>query len=285
MSEIGITSVELRRKPKYRNLNSIGMPFSSVQYKINDDGVLLVRGSSLCNKKLINGTLQNFEGWFETGDNMTYRDGGYHILGRMGDVVIGENGENINPDSVEKLFSVPDAKALSVLGLEGKNGQELSIIIQVSEFISEQKLSALRNGVYAINDTLPSAMAIKNFYFTTDALCPPTAIKVSRTQLIRKIANSEVNLTTFADKKADTQGGEQSPLAQKVKEIVADVLGVDIDTVDYTTHIFYDLGATSIQYFSIITRLSEEFSVTDYKSGDKYCYTVKDICEYLEKCI
>lgn len=285
MSEIGITSVELRRKPKYRNLNSIGMPFSSVQYKINDDGVLLVRGSSLCNKKLINGTLQNFEGWFETGDNMTYRDGGYHILGRMGDVVIGENGENINPDSVEKLFSLPDAKALSVLGLEGKNGQELSIIIQVSEFISEQKLSALRNGVYAINDTLPSAMAIKNFYFTTDALCPPTAIKVSRTQLIRKIANGEVTLTTFADKKADTQGGEQSPLAQKVKEIVADVLGVDIDTVDYTTHIFYDLGATSIQYFSIITRLSEEFSVTDYKSGDKYCYTVKDICEYLEKCI
>lgn len=285
MSEIGITSVELRRKPKYRNLNSIGMPFSSVQYKINDDGVLLVRGSSLCNKKLINGTPQNFEGWFETGDNMTYRDGGYHILGRMGDVVIGENGENINPDSVEKLFSLPDAKALSVLGLEGKNGQELSIIIQVSEFISEQKLSALRNGVYAINDTLPSAMAIKNFYFTTDALCPPTAIKVSRTQLIRKIANGEVTLTTFADKKADTQGGEQSPLAQKVKEIVADVLGVDIDTVDYTTHIFYDLGATSIQYFSIITRLSEEFSVTDYKSGDKYCYTVKDICEYLEKCI
>ncbi|MBR2447532.1 MAG: AMP-binding protein [Clostridia bacterium] len=285
MSEIGITSVELRRKPKYRNLNSIGMPFTSVQYKINDDGVLLVRGSSLCNKKLINGTLQNFEGWFETGDNMTYRDGGYHILGRMGDVVIGENGENINPDSVEKLFSLPDAKALSVLGLEGKNGQELSIVIQVSEFISEQKLSALRSGVYAINDTLPKTSAIKNFYFTTDALCPPTAIKISRTQLIRKITNGEVCLATFADKKADTHGGEQSPLAQKVKEIVADVLGVDIGTVDYTTHIFYDLGATSIQYFSIITRLSEEFSVTDYKSGDKYCYTVKDICEYLEKCI
>jgi acyl carrier protein len=80
-------------------------------------------------------------------------------------------------------------------------------------------------------------------------------------------------------------GGEQSPLTQKVKEIVADVLGVNIDTVDYTSHIFYDLGATSIQYFSIITRLSEEFSITDYKAGDKYCYTVKDICEYLEKCI
>ena len=285
MSEIGITSVELRRKPKYRNLNSIGMPFASVEYKINDDGILLVRGSSLCTKKLINGEEQNFDGWFYTGDNMVYRDGGYHILGRVGDVVIGENGENINPDSIEKLFTLPDAKALSVLGLKGDNGQELSIVVQVGEFISDNKLSNIRNTVYSINDTLPKTSAIKNFYFTSDALCPPTAIKVSRAQLTRKIENGEVKLTTFADKKAEAILGEESPLTQKVKEIIADVLNVDINKIDYTTHIFYDLGATSIQYFSIITRLSEEFSITDYKAEDKYCYTAKDICEYLEKCI
>lgn len=285
MSEIGITSVELRRKPKYRNLNSIGMPFASVEYKINDDGILLVRGSSLCTKKLINGEEQDFDGWFYTGDNMVYRDGGYHILGRVGDVVIGENGENINPDGIEKLFTLPDAKALSVLGLNGENGQELSIVVQVGEFISDSKLSNIRNTVYSINDTLPKTSAIKNFYFTTDALCPPTAIKVSRAQLNRKIENGEVKLTTFADKKAEAVLGEESPLTQKVKEIIADVLNVNINKVDYTTHIFYDLGATSIQYFSIITRLSEEFSITDYKAEDKYCYTAKDICEYLEKCI
>jgi long-chain acyl-CoA synthetase len=285
MSEIGITSVELRRKPKYRNLNSIGMPFASVEYKINDDGILLVRGSSLCTKKLINGEEQNFDGWFYTGDNMVYRDGGYHILGRVGDVVIGENGENINPDSIEKLFTLPDAKALSVLGLKGDNGQELSIVVQVGEFISDNKLSNIRNTVYSINDTLPKTSAIKNFYFTSDALCPPTAIKVSRAQLTRKIENGEVKLTTFADKKAEAILGEESPLTQKVKGIIADVLNVDINKIDYTTHIFYDLGATSIQYFSIITRLSEEFSITDYKAEDKYCYTAKDICEYLEKCI
>lgn len=285
MSEIGITSVELRRKPKYRNLNSIGMPFASVEYKIDDNGILLVRGSSLCTKKLINGEEQDFDGWFYTGDNMVYHDGGYHILGRVGDVVIGENGENINPDGIEKLFTLPDAKALSVLGLDGENGQELSIVVQVGEFISDNKLSNIRNTVYSINDTLPKTSAIKNFYFTTDALCPPTAIKVSRAQLNRKIENGEVKLTTFADKKAEAVLGEESPLTQKVKEIIADVLNVDINKVDYTTHIFYDLGATSIQYFSIITRLSEEFSITDYKAEDKYCYTAKDICEYLEKCI
>ena len=55
MTEIGITSVELRRKPKYRNLNSIGHNFSSVEYRLDENGGLLVKGSSLCAKKLING--------------------------------------------------------------------------------------------------------------------------------------------------------------------------------------------------------------------------------------
>ncbi len=283
MSEIGITSVELRRKPKHRNQNSIGKPFTSVEYKIDNDGILLVKGSSLCVKKLVNGEEQKLNEWFCTGDKMECRDGNYYILGRLGDVVIGENGENINPDSIEKLINLPEANAYSVLGLESDGGQQLSIIIQVNEFISDSKLSKIRNQVYAINDTLPKTTAIKKFYFTTDDLCPPTAIKVGRAQLLKKIKNGEVKLTLFADMKATASSSDDSPLTNEVKNIVAEILDIKSDDFDSNAHIFYDLGATSIQYFSILTRLSEKFSISDYQKNDKYCYTVKDICEYLEK--
>ena len=283
MSETGITSVELRRKPKWRNQNSIGRPFDSVEYAIDQDGILQVKGSSLCVKKLVNGEEQVLSDWFSTGDKMERRDGNYFILGRLGDVVIGENGENINPDSIEKLLDVPDAKRMSVLGLDSNNGQELCLVVQVNEYVSEQKLSNIRNYVYSINDTLPKATSIKNFYFTTDDLCPPTAIKVSRTQLSKKIKEGEVNLILFADMKSKTGSDDESPLAQDVKMIIAEVLGTGVSDIGVNTHIFYDLGATSIQYFSILTRLSERFSITDYDKNDKYCYTVKDICEYLEK--
>ena len=283
MSEIGITSVELRRKPKWRNENSIGRPFDSVEYKIDEMGVLQVRGSSLCVKKLVNGNEQTVDGWFNTGDNMEVRDGNYFILGRQSDVVIGENGENINPDTIEKLFSIQGAKMLSVLGLDGENGQELSLVVQVSEFVSEEKLDAIRSAAYALNDTLPSTTAIQKFYFTTNDLCPPTAIKVSRTQLIHKINRGEVDLTLFADMKPLTADGDESPLARDVRAIIADVLGIPGEKVSGNAHLFYDLGATSIQYFSILSRLSERFSVSDYKQSDKYSYTLKEICEYLEK--
>jgi long-subunit acyl-CoA synthetase (AMP-forming) len=94
------------------------MPFDSVEYRIDENGILHVRGSSLCTRKLVNGKEQTFEGWFNTGDRMIEKDGHYYILGRQSDTVIGENGENINPDSIEKLFNIGSVKALSVYLLQ-----------------------------------------------------------------------------------------------------------------------------------------------------------------------
>ncbi len=283
MSEIGITSVELARKPKERNSNSIGAPFSSVKYKIGEDGVLSVSGSSLCVKKIINGKTELLNGEFYTGDKMEERNGKYYILGRLGDVVIGENGENINPDSIEKQIILPEALAFSVLGIQGANGQELSVVVQVSEFISEEKIEKIKSEIYKYNDTLPKATAIRKFYFTTNNLAAEGAIKVSRVQLVKKIENGEVSLTEFADMKVTSQTGEESPLTEAVKEIVASVLSVKAEDIASDAHLFYDLGATSIQYFSILTRLAEKFSINDYQKTDSYCYTVKEICEYIGK--
>lgn len=283
MSEIGITSVELGRTPKLRNLNSVGLPFSSVEYTLDDDGILLVKGSSLCVKKIVNGKEQFLNDYFYTGDKMEYKNGRYYVLGRLGDVVIGENGENINPDSIEKQLSLPEALAFSVLGLNGENGQELSIIVQVNTFISDTKINKIKSEIYKYNDTLPKASSIRKFYFTKDNLCPPSAIKISRAQLIKKINCGEVKLTDFADMQAVEMVGENTPLTEAVKEIVASVLSINKESFNSNSHIFYDLGATSIQYFSILSRISEKFSITDYQNTDTFCYTVSEICDYIRK--
>ena len=282
MSEIGITSVELRSRPKYRNLNTVGRPFDSVEYRL-EDGLLQVRGSSLCTRKLVNGVEHRLEGWFNTGDNMTCENGYYTILGRQGDVVIGENGENINPDSIEKLFLLGKAKQLCVLGLPGQNGQELSMVVQLSPYAPEQTVADIRQEVYGINQTLPAASAIRKFYFTTDELAPPTAVKVSRAQLLKKIEAGQVKLTSFAEYITAQAESEDSPLMEEVKKIIASVLDIPVESVESTSHIFFDLGGTSIQYFSILTALSEHFGITGYDKTDKYCYTPKEICQYIER--
>lgn len=283
MSEIGITSVELRRTPKLRNQNSIGKPFDSVEYKIGEDGTLLVRGSSLCVKKLVNGVEKTLDGWFDTGDIMKEDNGNYFILGRKSDIVIGENGENINPDTIEEMFTLSSAKALSVLGLEGENGTELSLIASVNPYVTEEVISKIKQEAYEINETLPLATAVRKFYFTFDELAPPTAVKVSRAQLLKKLSLGEVKLIPFNDMKIAEHSYETSPLMLEVKRIIAEVLNISEEEITPLSHLFFDLGATSIEYFSCLSRLSESFEITNYQKTDKYCYTPKEMCEYIER--
>lgn len=284
MSEVGITSVDMRKKPKHRNENSIGRPCKTVEYKIDENGVLLIKGSFLCTKKLVNGTEQKTGEWFYTGDNMQNEGEYYFIFGRQSDMVIGENGENINPDTVEKMFNLQSVKALSVLGLKGEDqNDQLSIVIQVSPYIGESALSTLKHQVYQINDTLPKASAIRKFYFTVDELSPPTAIKVSRTGVKTKVADGRIKLIPFSDMKTAGYEDKNSPLMSEVISIIAKVLDTDAEKIETTTHIFYDLGATSIQYFSILTKISETFSLSDFGNTENYCYTPKDLCEFIER--
>ena len=284
MSEIGITSVELRRRPKARNLNSIGKPFTSVEYRLDENGILHVKGSSLCVKKLVNGSAVQQKDWFDTDDRMECVDGHYYILGRRSDTVIGEDGENINPDMIEKAFCLNDVKQFSVLGLPGEGGQQLSMIAQISPYISQERIDALKKQIYQINDTFPMTIGVKRFYFTYDDLMPATSIKVSRAQLMKKIEEHQVTLIPFNQIKINqTADGQQSALFLQVRKIIARVLEVDEAVIDNETHIFHNLGATSMQYFSILAALAEHFAVSDYESSDAYCYTPKEICEYLER--
>ncbi len=215
---------------------------------------------------------------------MTCEDGHYYILGRLGDMVIGENGENINPDTVEKHFRLDGAKMMSVLGLDGKNGQELSLILQIAPYATAAQLAALKDEAYAINDTLPTAMAVRNIYVTRDELAPPTAVKVSRTQLLKKIQDGAVTLTPIADATAQAETtGEMSPLMREICQIIAKELELPPDGVTENAHIFHDLGATSMQYFAIVSALAAHFSLSDYDKGDTYRYTPKEICDYIER--
>lgn len=285
MSEVGITSVDLRYRPKDLNKNSVGRPFTGLEYKLDDDGVLFIKGDTLCTRKLVNGQEIITPEWFETGDIMELGDDGYYyIKGRKGDVVIGESGENINPDTVEQLFNLEGARMLSVLGLPGENGEELSMVIQLNPFATEQSVAKIRDQAYGINATLPKTTAVRKFYCTFDDLAPPTAIKVGRYQLQKKIESGEVKLTAFKDFRVEHTASEgDSPMLHQVKCIIAEHLELSPDKVETNAHIFYDLGATSIQYFSILSAVMDHFGITNYDKGEGYRYTPKEICEFLER--
>lgn len=280
MSEIGISSVELSKKIKERNKNSIGKPFLSVEYSIDENSVLTVKGDSLCFKRLHDGKEIYDNGVFVTGDIAEMDEkGNYFIKGRIGDTVIGENGENINPDIIEAMFDLKDSLNFSVLGIE----DTLSMVVQISPYLPLKKREDMRLYIEETNEKLPLLSRIKRVYFTNDSIVAATAIKVSRKYLIREIENSNVKITPFEKcEVSENEGYENTALIKKVTEIVSKVIDEDIEKIEPDTNLLVDLEISSIQYFSILSALAEEFSLIA-NSDDKYCYTVREMCEYIER--
>ncbi len=290
MSEIGITSVELAATPKLRNLNSIGRPFEGVEYRLNDEGVLFVKSASACSGRMIDGQMIPMEEWFETGDILEERKGRYFVLGRKGDVVIGENGENINPDVVEQAFDMHDVLNFSVLGMTSHRTEteSLSMVVQLQRGVTQEEVQTVIRRIYDENGTLPLTHQVKEFYFTYDPIMKETAIKVSRKYLLREIEKGSILLTPFADFKAEEiEENVPAPLtsdaAKRVRAIIAEAAGCSEEEVGDDDHLMNDLGCDSLTYYGILIKVCNEFNIdTESHMGGKY-YTLRDIVKVLEK--
>ena len=295
MSEIGITSVELASTPKLRNLNSIGKPFEGVRYRLDENGVLSVKSASACSKRMIDGTVIPMEEWFETGDVLEEKNGRYFILGRLGDVVIGANGENINPDVVEQAFDVHEALNFSVLGMEKNSGggsqskeEVLSMVVSLPADITEEEVHTLMQRIIAENGTLPVSHQVRDFYFTYDAIMPETAIKVGRKYLLRGIGNNSIKLTPFSEFKINEALKEEkkalhSPVAERVREIIAEGAGVKPEEVGDDDHLMNDLGCDSLTYYGILIKVCNVFGIEVEGPTTGSYYTLRDIVESLEE--
>lgn len=284
MSEIGITSVELRHKASERNENSIGRPFSSVEYKISDNGTLLVRGKSICKRMLIDGKEITTGEWFDTGDIMECRNGNYYIKGRMSDVIIGSNGENINPDILEQMFDLRYVSRFSVLGFDDNGEEELTIVVEISPNINKEQLDSVINHINKINNSLPLASQITRFYFTYDPIAANGAIKVGRQYVSRAVKSGKVRLIPFSEIYSESSAHKElsSQYAERVRKIVAKTMSIDESEVGDDMHVIHDLGATSLQYFAILLAVADDFGIENWSEKDPYCYTIREFCSYLE---
>jgi acyl carrier protein len=71
-------------------------------------------------------------------------------------------------------------------------------------------------------------------------------------------------------------------LFEKVRDILAEQLEIDPETITLDTNIIEDLDADSLDFVEMITSIEDEFniSIVDEKVGD--FKTIRQVVEYLE---
>ena len=280
-TEIGITSVELAVKPKYRLLNSVGKPLKSVQYKI-EDGTLRVKGESTCHTVIIGKERIKTDEWFDTLD-MAHVDetGRYYIDGRKGDLIISDDGENINPDEIEKHFDFSSFPVLyfSVLGLSDDK-KDVSLVIEPSKKIIKEEIEALKKYIDSVNNTLPYSHKIKNIYVSYDDIQNRNAIKVSRTYLRSGVKNGKIHLLSL-DEADSNKEFESTSLTEILIDIFAEALNLDRSHIKPDSHFLYDLNGTSLDYYNLLYLVNNRFNTNITFNPDDPLVSPQDFEKYL----
>ena len=123
---------------------------------------------------------------------------------------------------------------------------------------------------------------IEKVFYTYDRIISPSMIKISRKSIIRWINTGEIKIYPLNDLKAvkeDDLTEEQIEISLFVKKAFSETLGIDIDNIGLESHFTYDLGGTSLDYLTLISKLSEKYNL-DYNI-DESNYTVIEFTNYI----
>lgn len=270
MTEIGVTSTELSPNVVIRNKGSVGKPLTGIEYKI-DNNELLVKSEQIHSETLVNGKLLPADidenGYFHTGDIAEIdQDGNTYIKGKLKDVIISPNGENIYPDEIENKFKdIPGIDEISALGLSENGKEKMILAIHVPNKLTKEEIKDMESRFSEANSRLPISMQVQEFYLSINPLPTNASMKVMRYKLVDEIKNNPTafvklgrgSLASFEEfKEADVK-----EISSHIRDIVGDILNVDKNKIADLDHFIIDLGGDSFTYMSIIASIESELKI------------------------
>lgn len=174
------------------NPDSMGMIYPGQQYKIVN-GELLIKGDNLMNGYWNDeeATKDAFDddGWLRTGDLVRIDENGYiYIIGRIKNLIILSNGENVSPEELEEIFYKSEyikdclvkedsINGKPVIGIEILPNEET-----VKDMNETEIYNLFKNLVAETNRNLPSFKQIAKFRIRKEDFKRTNSMKISRKQ-------------------------------------------------------------------------------------------------------
>ncbi|MBQ3899084.1 MAG: AMP-binding protein [Lachnospiraceae bacterium] len=280
MTEIGITSVELSNRWSDLTDKSVGKPFSSIEYKISKDGELLVKGLTMADIVMEGGKEvdRTVDGWFCTNDLAEEKNGRYYILGRKDDVIIGLSGENINPDVLEEKIKIEGAEGVCITSAKVGENTLPVLLVKVSPYASGDTLKEIEDRAAKCLKELDLERLIGKVILTSASLMDENDFKFNRKKIREKLEKGVISPVN-----PEKDGFKESELTAMVAEVIAGVLGKELSEVTPGADIFFDLGGSSLDYFTIIMELQKKFRVNFPSEGEQSFKTAGEFADYIEK--
>ena len=279
MTEIGITSVELSDRLDLLSSGSVGLPFSSLEYRTGENSELFVKGPSAAKRIFEGGRVFERGEWFATGDIAELRGGRWYLAGRMDDLVISPTGENLNPGLIEDKLRVPGVRELALISLRENGLISPTLAVSVNPLLDCEGARAVYEGLRETISQNGLEGQISGIKLLRDPLIGENEFKLNRRRIAERIADG--SLKVF-DPFADARGGSPDDgLVQRIIGIFADVLGKDASEIAPDADFFLDEGGSSLDFFTVAARLQDEFGYRLPADQERTLSRPCDIADYL----
>lgn len=306
MTEIGITSVEYSEDVAKRLKGSIGKPLYGVTYKISpidnlmkkkqdeNIGELLVKSPYIHTKMIVNGEEKHAElddeGYFHTGDIVkSDKTGRYFIKGRVKELIINANGENIFPEEIEEKFhDIEGIQNLCVVGMKKNksNDEDVVLVIETKDDVNDDKFITLKKLIHDRNKSIGLKYSVNKVYISLDKLPLSSNRKIKRNDVKKRILDKP-NRYTPLEREVDVknyQGFEEAKVADTLKslrEIFARVLLLPTYKISDEGHWIDDLGGDSMSYVELVKEIEDTFHITFEEENYGKLVNIHDFAMYL----
>ncbi len=279
MTEIGITSVERSSKRKNVNRASIGAPFGYTEYSLSEGGELLVKGKTRA-ARIIKGTTEqvtDYSVWFNTGDLMRCEGGRYYFDGRADDLIVGADGENLNPVIAERQLQAPGIDALCIFA----GGDGAALIASVPGVFSETELRAVYDELTDRIERAKLSSVVKRIIFTHEALLRSGEFKLNRRKIAQRVDGGEIRF--FDPRRIDEHIAELSDgIEAEIAACFAEALSRDVSEIGAESDFFRDLEGTSLDYFTLLSLVKNRLGIDAIGTGETKLSTVRAFADFVK---
>ena len=180
-------------------VDTVGLPFSGNEVKLEKDGEILVKGENLMigywnqpeeTKKVIR------NGWLYTGDIGEFKSGYLKITDRKKDIIVNAGGDNISPLKIENLMTNQYEIEQCLVYGDGKN-YLVALVVPSDEFINEEdkikeKVEEINKGLSVI-EKIKNIIVVKEKFSIENRMLTPT-LKLKRFKIVEKYKKQLENL-------------------------------------------------------------------------------------------
>jgi long-chain acyl-CoA synthetase len=259
---------------------SIGKVLPGHEFRLADDGEILVRGENVSSGYWQKGALRNSDdgsqengGWLRTGDlGDLDAEGNLRFRGRKKSVIVTPAGLNVYPEDLEAaLRKQPGVRDCVVIPQHRDgNAEPLAALL-----LQEPSTEGARRAIEDANRSLAEYQRIRSWIVWPEADFPRTPTGKPKLGAIAAAA-AELSGAPQDDERAIVAAAERGSLSSKSNDTVSDLLG-KLARRDGSQNLERDLNLSSLDRVELLSALEQRYQVELNETAFANAKTVSDV--------